>query len=202
MLWPLVLVSSSSRAAMQQCDRFWGGQGGGDVAGALGEGGSELSRADPRKLAISAVTNAPEITKQNSRMLYLGVTAIKHTHSSCRVAFIVCVQRAFLSTWTPLTFHSSSPGLAPTSLLSVDITSVTGGTSHMWNDTYITCMFCVELFHTAQCSQDLAMLQQVSDLRLNDVLLGVDSTLLIHHLWEDISVHECLCALVNVDPRG
>lgn len=64
------------------------------------------------------------------------------------------------------------------------------------------CMFCVELFHTAQCSQDLAMLQQVSDLRLNNVLLGVDSTLLIYHLWEDICVHEYLCALVNVDPRG
>lgn len=40
MLWPLVQVSSSSRAAMQQCDRFWGGQGGSDVAGALEEGGS------------------------------------------------------------------------------------------------------------------------------------------------------------------
>lgn len=111
MLWPLVQVSSSSRAAMEQCDRFWDGQGGSIIVGALGEGSSQLSRAGPRKfsnLRCYKAANAPEITKRSSRMSYLGVTAIKRTHSSYRVAFIICVQRAFLSTLTSLLKHHLS----------------------------------------------------------------------------------------------
>lgn len=69
MLWPLVQVSSSSRAAMEQCDRFWDGQGSSNIVGALGEGSSQLSRADPRKLAISTVTKLQMLLKSQNGAL-------------------------------------------------------------------------------------------------------------------------------------
>lgn len=115
-----------------------------------------MSQADPRKfsnLHCYKAANAPEITKRSSRMSYLGVTAIKRTHSSCRVASIICVQRAFLSTLTPLLkLHLSlTPPQAWYPLvysLSVPPPSLEG--LHTSGITRPSCVCSVfELFHTA-----------------------------------------------------